>query len=502
MRKLIVCPGAQAWVVNSGTACSLIVYTLILRTLPWQAGEIRTEGDETSFTATTTFYTRIAPNGNDLLFGTIQDIRGNSTEYIAARYYQLGLPRNCTAQLKDIKLSNGKTPSYNNEWLVKKYDENSRATVGSGSSNWVALANTEMIQGGAGYEMFSNSTYYREFYFPIGTTGSESMTNEVAVAYTADGAAGAGNAGWNIAVSPLMSTYVQNDEDTKPEDMVKIGMLLADGSYEQDVFDEIPPAVPFTIQAKESGKVLTFTEGGCLAFDNPATPAPSRNMAAEEQVATQWLRLKIEDENGRSDKTNIYTHPTHYTNTYKPGIDVEKQSFTASRALLYSTLAYGEMAFAGVSDSILERGLPLTFYSPSEQDLTISLRPSRWLNRMAYVWLTDNQTGIRTDLLLSDYTFTAAEGTTAGRFIIEGRFEAPQVATDINDLPNGYRIYSEGGNIAIHGVEPGTMVSIYDAVGKMMYRAQATDEDIEIPAPCQGVYLLHIGQQTAKMIIK
>jgi len=307
-----------------------------------------------------------------------------------------------------------------------------------------------------------------------------------------------------VAVSPLTSTYVQDFEAEgapDPADGVKIGLLMANGQYDQSVFEQIPPATTFTIQAPAADKNLSFA-GSCLEFVDAASPAPARRASTANYVPSQWLRLDLLDDNGQGDETNIYSHPTRFDNVYKPGIDMSKLSLTGSRALLYSSLAYGEMAFAGVSDSILERGLPLTFYSPSEQDLTISLRPSRWLNRMAYVWLTDNQTGIRTDLLLSDYTFTAAEGTTAGRFIIEGRFEAPQVATDINDLPNGYRIYSEGGNIAIHGVEPGTMVYIYDAVGKMMYRAQATDEDIEIPAPCQGVYLLHIGQQTAKMIIK
>ena len=137
--------------------------------------------------------------------------------------------------------------------------------------------------------------------------------------------------------------------------------------------------------------------------------------------------------NGAGDHTSIFGHPNRFAETYETGIDVAKQSLTASRALIYSAHAYGDMAFAGVSDSLLQRGVALTVYSPKEQELTILLRENNWLNRMSSVWLIDHETGISTDLLWSDYTFDAITGTMKGRFTIQGAFFAPGVATDIQN---------------------------------------------------------------------
>jgi len=143
--------------------------------------------------------------------------------------------------------------------------------------------------------------------------------------------------------------------------------------------------------------------------------------------------VDLKDANGVGDQTSIYAHPTRYEDTYKTGIDVSKQSLTASRATIYSSHAYGEMAFAGVSDSLLARGIAMTIYSPKAQELTFSMRENNWLNRLSSVWLIDNETGYRTDLLWSTYTFDAPEGTTAGRFTIAGEFYAPQIATGMED---------------------------------------------------------------------
>ena len=188
------------------------------------------------------------------------------------------------------------------------------------------------------------------------------------------------------------------------------------------------PAVPFSYQAPEAG---TLTFGASLTFTPAVSPAPRRRVtAAEEPTRIQWIHLDIASADGKGDQTSIYSHPTRYEQTYKTGVDVAKQSLTASRAILYSSHAYGEMAFAGVADSLLESGVALTVYSPVAQELTFSLRGNNWLNRMESVWLIDKETGAKIDLLSSDYSYEAAEGTTRGRFFIQGQFKAPQVTTE------------------------------------------------------------------------
>ena len=432
------------------TGGTLTIGKLVLRTLPWQAAAI-----SGNFTATETWYTRIAPNKRTVT-GPYAPIT-----YESASYYQFALPRNCTAKLKDIKVSHGANTPYGNTWLLKRYNEATRAANGAGNDNWVALGENDYIQGGVGYEMFSNSAYYREFYFPLGTVSSASLGTTTSVAYDL-GAAGDKHAGWNIVSSPLMSVY--DNSKANPETGMKVSWLMTDGSYDQGIPEAIYPAIPFSYQASEGQSSISFAGASLVAA------VPQRRVAAEDEpVRLQWLHLDVQDENGIGDHTSILSHPERYEEAYKTGIDVAKQSFEASRALLYSSHAYGEMAFAGVADSLLERGIPLTVFSPAAQKLTFSLRENDWLDRMAYVWLMDNETGVRTDLLNSAYTYDAAEGTTRGRFVLFGKFNAPQIPTGTGEVQDGNAQGVKAQKVLMDGkmyIRIGNRT--YDATGKLV----------------------------------
>ena len=271
--------------------------------------------------------------------------------------------------------------------------------------------------------MFSASNYYREFYFPI---DHSKLKSTVPVSYTENGAAGEKHAGWNVLVSPWTWTH---NQISKPEN-ITICWLEGNTWGEQDNPDVIPPSKLFAYQASQGQSIVSFTGTNIAA-------ARRRVAAAEEPTRIQWIRLDVKEANGVGDQTSIYSHPTRYEQTYKTGIDVAKQALTSTHAILYSSHAYGDMAFAGVADAQLEQGVPLTVYSPSAQELTISMRDNDWLNRMESVWLIDKEEGMRIDLLNGYYTFNASEGTTRGRFFIQGQFKAPQVATDIQNGQSG-----------------------------------------------------------------
>lgn len=432
VKNIYVAPGAKM-VVNNGI--TLTADRVFLRTTPWASAELDLNGTITGQVC----YTRIISKKD--------------------QYYQFALPMPCP--IADVRLSDGSMPVYGNGWLLRSYSEQHRAQHGSGADidNWVTLTNegedvNKTIQGCVGYEMFSNSGYYREYYFPVAHTG---LSDRVAVTRTTDATVGAAQEGWNIIVSPLMRAYTQSPA---PEGMT-VSWLQQDGSYWQLPVEEIKPAIPFSYQATETG-YITFGENiGLSAL------APRRVTASEEQVRIQWLQLDVEAADGKTDQTSIYSHPTRYEQTYKTGIDVAKQSLTASRAIIYSSHAYGEMAFAGVADELLEQGVALTVYSPKTQELTISMRENEWLDRMAFVWLIDKATGAQIDLLESDYSFSAEAGTTAGRFILMGAFFAPQITTDNGtvqgdeDIKAKKFIYKDKMYIQINGV-------IYDATGKLV----------------------------------
>ena len=420
--------GADAkLVINSGK--TLTADTIFLRTTTSGVAELKNNGSIA--TETKLYYTRI-----------IKD---------KSRYYQFGLPMSCS--IDDVKLSDNKVLKYSTAWLLREYSESSRANNGGAANNWVSVADHATIVGGKGYEMFSASNYYREFYFPIDHTALAANTS-VAVSYTSAG--DLTNRGWNVLVSPLTATC---NKSTEPEG-ISVCWMESDGWGVQEQPTSIPPMKPFGYQAAQGQSIVSFAGAALLA--------PRRRVtASEEEVRIQWMHLDVKDANGMGDQTSIYSHPTRYERTYKTGIDVAKQALASTHAIVYSSHAYGEMAFAGVADSLFEQGVALTVYSPSVQELIISMRENEWLNRMEHVWLIDNETGMHVDLIESDYAFRVSEGTTRGRLFIQGQFKTPQITTDIE---GGAGMEGECAHKVIIDQKIYIRVNgrLYDATGKLV----------------------------------
>lgn len=433
LAAVYVAPGAELEITGS-----LTVGKLFLRTDNAQSAILTNTG---TLTATNVYYTRIT--------------RSNAT------YDQFGLPLDCA--LSSVTMSNaGKLGSsempYGSAWNLKSYNEASRAEYGKqdDGSNWTLLAADATIKGGTGYQMMSTSKYFREYYFPVDLS---QLGISVPVSYT-EGAAGPDHRGWNIICSPLTSVYKVISAD--PATGIKLNWLEPSGdAYVQEPADTILPARPFAFQTTESCTKLVFNNDHSLVYQAP------RRVAAVDNTETEWLHLDIKDANNRGDQTSLYVHPSRFDEVYEAGVDVAKLSFSASHALLYSSHGYGEMAFAGVADELLEQGVALTVYSPKVQELTISMRENEWLHRMTFVWLIDKATGAQIDLLESDYSFSAEAGTTAGRFILMGAFFAPQITTDNGtvqgdeDIKAKKFIYKDKMYIQINGL-------IYDATGKLV----------------------------------
>ena len=478
-KEIYVAPGAALKVKEN---CILDVKKLVLRTTPFDAAILTNNGTIVG----QVYYSRIA---RDTYFHLFAIPAGSNTA--------------------NVVLSDGTSAAvastvapYGNAWQLREYNTARRAEAGDDGANWNNIGvnadkitySDVAIEASKGYELRSGSKYYREYLFPV-TLPTTTATSVGVIAAT--GPAGAAHAGWNILCSPYTGIYTVEYEDNATGIKVSWQKQELDGSYSyiQVQPDQIKPAVPFAYQASQTGT---------LAFDTNftfAASAPRKQSTAEALTETEWVHLDIFDAYGEGDETSLFVHPTRFEQTYKTGIDVAKQSLTAPRPIIYSTHAYGDMAFAGIADSLLENGIDIAVYSPAAQQLTFSLRENKFLNRLEYLWLADNETGARTDLLMDDYTCRADAGTIKGRFVLNGRFKAPQITTNIDNIHTDYNIYAIGNNIAISGVEQGTPIYVFDAVGHMIYTTAATSDEVIVPAPCAGVYMLTIGSQTAKLVV-
>ncbi|MBR0296267.1 MAG: InlB B-repeat-containing protein [Paludibacteraceae bacterium] len=415
VNAIYVAPSAEL-VVNSGV--TLKVDSLMLRTTPWEAAILDNQG---TITAGKAYYTRkIADN---------------------SKYYQFAIP--LVSNVKNVRLSNGAKIAYTTSWMLKSYSEKSRANNGpvntESQSNWILLSTEEgdeengkvggVIAASRGYEMFVTTKYYQEYYFPV--TLPASPTTQVGVAYTEPTGKTeqwiAANSGWNALCSPLLGKYVQNF-GSNPEDGLKVSELQTDGSYWQHIPETIYPAVPFYYQASKAG-TLDF-KGSRMVLS-----APRR--AWNASIPTQWMQLTIENTNGdKLDETNIFVHPEKFVMDYESGYDVAKQSLEGGKALLYSELPCGKLAFAAVPDSLAETRIPLTVYAATEGEYIFSMMENDYLGRLQYVLLHDTQTGLVTDLLESDFAANLTQGTNAGRFYLQCVFaaDAPEVTTGVNHI--------------------------------------------------------------------
>ena len=389
----------------------------MLRTTPWEAAILDNQGTIT--VKDQAYYTRI--------------IADNS------KYYQFAIP--LSSDVNNVRLSNSAKCTYNTSWMLKSYEETLRANNGSINdethSNWKLLTtevgenkDNGVVVASKGYEMFSNTPYYREYYFPV--TLPSSPTTQVSVSCTKPVGKTeqwyAANSGWNALCSPLLGKYEQNFGD-HPEDAVKVSELISDGHYWQHPSNVIYPAVPFYYQAPQTG-VLHFDDKMTIANN-----APRR--AWNTSVPTQWLQLTIQNQDGvQLDQASIYTHPEKFVMDYESGYDVMKQSLEGGKALLYSELPYGKLAFAAVPDSLAETRIPLTAYAATDGEYIFSMVDNNYLGRLQYVFLHDTQTGLVVDLLERDCAVNLAQGTNAGRFYIQCVFaaEAPEISTGVNHV--------------------------------------------------------------------
>jgi hypothetical protein len=404
VNAIYVGPEAEL-VVNSGV--KLTVNSLMLRTTPWKAASLDNKG--TIEVRDQAYYTRI--------------IADNS------KYFQFAIP--LASDVKNVRLSNNSKCTYNTSWMLKSYDEESRAKNGAVNtetiSNWKLLEpNGEghaTILGSVGYEMFSNTPYYREYYFPVALPETEATV--VGVSYHLE-EAGEKHAGWNALCSPLMRKYPQAHGE--PDERLKISLLNPDGTYQQTAPDIIYPAVPFYYQATHNGKI--YFNSSAMVFS-----APRR--AWNAYVPTQWMQLAIRNLKGdKLDETSIYAHPEKFAPEYETGYDVAKQSLTGGKALIYSELPCGKLAFAAVPDSLAEQRIPLTIYAATQEEYVFSLAENNYLGRLQHVFLHDTQNGLVIDLLERDYATEINAGTNAGRFYIQCVFaaEAPAVTTGVNSV--------------------------------------------------------------------
>lgn len=472
--------------------------------------------------------------GYALVEGTLSALLGvgHYKRIDALAWYDFALPYDC--KVADIARSNGKSlGEYGKDWFIKYYDGQKRAITGTPNgaapTNWEHVPANGTLKAGVGYiigigglhEVTPNLPQYKVRISLPNVSGQIYTETNVSdqqlpvVGYTGAKAEELPcHRGWNYIGNPFISRF--NGKEQVPEWSTE---LLLNGYYTDgrtgttydvsypDIYvavDEgtggatdwvqteasaanLLPFRAFFVQAVSDGKV-DFVK---TARNLPAG-APASRAAANTSSVSQF-NLVLTNASGVAGTTSVMIGD-QFSRSYEVGHDMLRminKAQTYPQPYTIDSAGYAMIRQAIDRETPVNQTIPVGFYLRTKGNYTFSIDRLQGMSRYDAVYLEDNTLHTTTDLLLGDYTFAAAAGTTEGRFSLHLR--ASSVPTDITDPEGGVPVvYRHGDALVIESLPTGAQVRIVDAIGRVLHQQRADGNTITFHAPVRGAYLIQV----------
>jgi hypothetical protein len=328
--------------------------------------------------------------------------------------------------------------------------------------------------------------------FPMisNTTITAEADKTIDVTYYGSGTAVAEvHKGWNLIGQPFLSKF--NAGSSLATNLPYF--VFSDGAMSMTYTAKLPSEI-----ASLNPFVSFFVQAGATLETNKASFATNGRQLARSLVEPELsdrVRIYFNSASG-SDNTNLLMDNSQ-TTAYQIGQDLEKWIGTGTaKPQIYTTLGGVNYAYNGLPITSVNN-LSLGIYTQTAGITTIqadaSLAPS-----LSKLLLTDNGTSPATvtDLLVSNYTFTAAAGTNNTRFAIS----AQRITTDNNLIGNEMGeigISMVNGKLLMANILPSTSVRIYDALGRMVANKTANNNMMEIKLNARGIYTVQLQSGTS-----
>lgn len=327
---------------------------------------------------------------------------------------------------------------YGNAIIISKYDGESRGAnkPKDDQKYWKDLSYSNDLIPGVGYIITAkkqkNDTY-ATLRILMMVSDMDATTDTVAV-----GAWGVGpesttawyNQGWNYIANPYTAMLAGTDADEEHHSIqsgtevryATIPTPTIDG-YDQVPMNEadLKPFYGFFIQASETGNYNFVKEN--------RHQAPAYLLA--EQAPEQEAYIQLSGE-GMNDVFGLIAG-NRYSDRYEINADLTKELGTANDLRAWLMSDETKMAYLAVNDETARTLIPLNLRTPAEGEYTFSLRKTSRVDDLEGLYLYDYQTGAVTNLILSDYSFTAPPGGVVDRFALSA-IRMPKAPTDMNGL--------------------------------------------------------------------
>lgn len=260
----------------------------------------------------------------------------------------------------------------------------------------------------------------------------------------------------------------------------------------------------FMVQAKPGNNNVNLEFSNSIRDNRPDHSSVFYNKGLSgttDQLDRFWLKLT-------TPSGNFNTLLIGYVDGATDGIDddYDAQVFKMGSDVFYSTVNDEKLIIQGRSyplntNDVVKLGAVM--YETGNHTISL-LNKEGVFDGTQTIYLKDKLTGIETNLSISDYVFSAEQGTSAGRFEIRYLPEAILGASD-STAKGDVEVYRDGNAFVIRShKEEIKSVEVYDSSGRMVRSNKNKAKEIRMDAEAlsNGVYILKIEQQDQQITKK
>ena len=344
---------------------------------------------------------------------------------------------------------------YGKHYVIKRYNGAKRAENGTGD-NWEVVPAGSILKPGEGYiitavavgdkaQLVVPMKNVTNDWLKLGeqATVSDSTKNVIKVtAHTGTATAGGGannrHKGWNMVGVPFMSCYtsgtdmysgvgsadlmsgrmelsgdVSDPYAWETSDVVYVSVPTHDFSeyIQTDITTaQLVPGWSFFIQVGTTGNLTFLTT---KQAESSSTPLYAPQRETSPIVKTGIVLTGGE----KSDKTTLIISD-RYSTEYEIGADLEKMFGNGYTLATYSITGGMQLAFNAMSTEDVKQVIPVGVRLPEDGEYTFSLNSQYADADIERLDLIDYETGEVTNLMMSDYRFTATRSQNNDRFAL------------------------------------------------------------------------------------
>ncbi|UOE41538.1 choice-of-anchor D domain-containing protein [Chryseobacterium suipulveris] len=260
----------------------------------------------------------------------------------------------------------------------------------------------------------------------------------------------------------------------------------------------------FMVQAKPGNNNINLVFSNSIRDNRPDHSSVFYNKGLSgttDQLDRYWLKLT-------TPSGNFNTLLIGYIDGATDGIDedYDSQVFKMGSDVFYSSVNDEKLIIQGRSyplntNDVVKLGAVM--YETGNYTISL-LNKEGVFDGTQTIYLKDKLTGIETNLSISDYVFSAEQGTSAGRFEIRYLPEAILGASD-STAKGDVEVYRDGNAFVIRShKEEIKSVEVYDSSGRMVRSNKNKAKEIRMDAEAlsNGVYILKIEQQDQQITKK